>query len=52
MVPWSKTTKHRITWFGYIIKLSSKTPARKALRIYASPPKKPSGKPIPTKKVG
>ena len=45
-VPRSKTTnKRKLTWFGHLLRLSSETPARKALRIYKTSAKKPTGKP-------
>ena len=49
MTPWSKTiNRRRLTWFGHLLRLPSDTPAREALKIYATPTKKPSGKPKTT----
>ena len=46
MIPWSKTiNRRRLTWFGHLLRLPSDTPAREALRIYATPTEKPSEKP-------
>ena len=45
MKPWRITIlRRRLTWFDYLIRLPAKAPARKTLKSFINPAKKPPGR--------
>ena len=47
--PWSvRIFKRRMSWFGHLLRLPKDTPARRALRKFVAPTKRPQGRPKTT----
>jgi hypothetical protein len=48
-IPWSKIIrKRRFRWFGHLMRMDERTPARQAMEIALKPAKRPKGKPKTT----